>query len=381
MIERIGRYRLAEGPDRIVGRGNYATVYRAFDAIRDRDVAIKVLAENHSLDLDTRERFLTEARLMDRVARTSRRVVSVYDIEELPNGQPYFVMELAEGGSLERRLSRHGTPRPAEIRRLISELGACLEALHSVGVVHRDLKPANVLLSGEPNDEAQLLGADERVVLADLGLAKDLDRSTSTMSLGIGTVGYMAPELLTDPASADHRVDIFAASVLIGRAVGWSPHAGADVPPALPSAAAKALRAGADADPAERPRSAAKWTESLLDAWPSEMRRVGGRSRFRRRLPAGVAAVAIVALAAVGWFVLRDPAVDPTTVTVGEPVVLRVDAPPSSPVTWSVGDDETTGDETLALTPSEPGRVDVTATWTDPSGAERSERIELEITR
>lgn len=355
-------------------------MYRAFDAIRDRDVAIKVLAENHSLDLDTRERFLTEARLMDRVARTSQRVVSIFDIEELPNGQPYFVMELAEGGSLQDRLSRHGTPAPAQITRLVSELGDCLEALHSVGVVHRDLKPANILIRGESNGDADVLGPDEHLVLADLGLAKELDRSTSSMSLGIGTVGYMAPELLTDPASADHRVDIFAASVVIGRTVGWSPHTDAVAPPGLPSSWAKALRAGAAADPAQRPSSAAEWTTNLLEAWPSTPPGGIGRSRRRRHLLAGLAVAVVVALAVVGWAVLRDPAVDPTPVHVGEPVVLRVEAAPTSPVTWNIGGDETMGNETLVLTPSEPGLVVVTATWTDPSGTVRRERLELEVT-
>ncbi|MFJ3943263.1 protein kinase [Streptomyces griseoaurantiacus] len=86
-LERIGRYRL----ERRLGSGAFAVVWLAHDDVLEAPVAIKVLAENWAGRLDVRERFLEEARLLRRAG--SSRIVQVYDIGELPDGRPYFVME------------------------------------------------------------------------------------------------------------------------------------------------------------------------------------------------------------------------------------------------------------------------------------------------
>ncbi|MER7973111.1 protein kinase, partial [Streptomyces sp. NPDC096080] len=93
-LERIGRYRLG----RRLGSGAFGTVWLAHDDDLDAPVAVKVLADNWSHRLDVRERFLTEARMLRKAG--SDRVVQVYDIGELPDGRPYFVMEYADGGTL-----------------------------------------------------------------------------------------------------------------------------------------------------------------------------------------------------------------------------------------------------------------------------------------
>src|SRR5690606_28097749 len=95
---RIGRYRV----DAVLGTGAFATVYRAVDERLDDIVAVKVLAENHSLDPELRERFLTEGRVLRRVA--SRHVVAVHDLGETDRQQPYLVLEYADRDTLARRV-------------------------------------------------------------------------------------------------------------------------------------------------------------------------------------------------------------------------------------------------------------------------------------
>ncbi|WP_181809591.1 protein kinase, partial [Streptomyces shenzhenensis] len=93
-LERIGRYRLEQR----LGTGAFGTVWLAHDDQLDAPVAVKVLADNWSHRLDVHDRFLSEARLLRRA--DSKRVVQVYDIGELPDGRPYFVMEYADAGTL-----------------------------------------------------------------------------------------------------------------------------------------------------------------------------------------------------------------------------------------------------------------------------------------
>jgi serine/threonine protein kinase len=88
--ERIGRYRL----ERRLGAGAFGVVWLAHDDVLEATVAVKVLAENWTDRMDIRERFLSEARLLRRA--DSNRVVQVFDIGELPDDRPYFVMEYAD---------------------------------------------------------------------------------------------------------------------------------------------------------------------------------------------------------------------------------------------------------------------------------------------
>lgn len=96
--ERIGRYRV----DGVVGSGGFATVYRAYDERFDATVAVKVLAENHCLDPDVRERFLKEGRVLRRVG--SPHLVTAHDLGENDRGQPYLVLDFADRGTLAERV-------------------------------------------------------------------------------------------------------------------------------------------------------------------------------------------------------------------------------------------------------------------------------------
>ena len=189
---RFGRYEVIER----IGVGGFASVFSARDPDLDAPVAIKVLAENHSADVEVRKRFVAEARVARRLG--GDRLIGVYDLGETDDGRPYVVMELASGGTLRARLNRIGRPSRASLVRLVDELGECMHAVHEKGIVHRDIKPSNLLL--RTADEAprqkptELIHDHERLVLADFGLARDISGGASAVTVGGGTAGYMAPE-------------------------------------------------------------------------------------------------------------------------------------------------------------------------------------------
>ncbi|SDD99843.1 serine/threonine-protein kinase [Auraticoccus monumenti] len=208
-MERIGRY----GLTRRLGAGSFATVWQGRDEELDVDVAVKVLADNWSANDDVRGRFLAEARLMRRIR--DHRIVRVYDIGTLPDGRPYFVMDLATGGSLEDLRRRRVGPTLA--LHLSSEAARCLHVLHEHDVIHRDVTPGNLLLDGDP-----LAGG--HVVLADLGVAKEMvvDKG-STMTAG--TPAHMALEQATGHGILDRRADVYSlASVCFTLITGEPPY-------------------------------------------------------------------------------------------------------------------------------------------------------------
>lgn len=201
-LERIGRYRL----ERRLGSGAFAVVWLARDDVLEAPVAVKVLAENWAGRLDVRERFLEEARLLRRAG--SSRVAQVYDIGELPDGRPYFVMEYADGGTLaDHPALAAGAPVPVpEALRLTALAARGAQALHTAGIVHRDIKPSNVLLHSSPD-------GSERLLLADLGLAKSLAQA-SGLTMAAGSEGYRPPEQAEPGAGIDARADVYGLGAL-----------------------------------------------------------------------------------------------------------------------------------------------------------------------
>jgi serine/threonine protein kinase len=209
----IGRYRLQSK----IGAGAFATVWRGYDDDLDIDVAVKVLAENWASRIDVRERFLAEARLMRRIA--SDRVVRVFDLGELPDGRPYFVMDHIDGGSLADIIKRGPLPA-ADALWWGADLARAVAALHDEGVIHRDIAPANLLL--RPTRADSTGGGTHRIVLADLGLAKRAAEA-SGLTQAVGTPSYMAPEQGRGDGGFDERADVYAVAavtyaLLTGRA-------------------------------------------------------------------------------------------------------------------------------------------------------------------
>lgn len=194
-MDHIGRYRLV----RRVGSGAFATVWLAHDDVLDVPVAVKVLADNWTHRQDIRERFLHEARLLRRLDED--RLVRVYDIGELDDGRPYFVMDYADGGSLDDVLKQGVVALDRVVAYAIGAAEA-LTALHRHGVVHRDLTPGNLLLR---------TGRDgtTRLIIADLGMAKALAEASGLTQVA-GTPAYMAPEQAGGQGGFDVRADVYA---------------------------------------------------------------------------------------------------------------------------------------------------------------------------
>jgi eukaryotic-like serine/threonine-protein kinase len=247
-MDLIGRYRLRQQ----IGAGAFATVWRGYDESLDVDVAVKVLADNWATRADVRERFLSEARLMRRI--TSDRVVRVFDVGELDDGRPYFVMDYVGGGSLAELLAR-GALDPVDALWWGADVARAVGALHEEGVVHRDIAPANLLLRRSGNSSGlESGGGTHRVVLADLGLAKRLAEA-SGLTQAVGTPSYMAPEQGRGDGGFDQRADIYAVGgVTYALIAGRAPFAASSVADVL------------GRDPEQRPPSLARELHGAVGA-------------------------------------------------------------------------------------------------------------------
>jgi tRNA A-37 threonylcarbamoyl transferase component Bud32 len=171
------RFRL----DEKIGSGGMSTVYRAFDPMLERWVAIKLMHRDISDDPDQLERFRREARAVARLSHPH--VVTVIDFGE-DDGTPYIVLEYVEGETLKDRIRRLGRLPVAEAVAYAIEVGRALTCAHSAHLVHRDVKPQNVLIDMEG-----------RAKVTDFGIARSLevDGLTATGRV-LGTTDYVSPE-------------------------------------------------------------------------------------------------------------------------------------------------------------------------------------------
>ncbi len=226
MVKRIDGYRIVAP----IGVGSSATVYRAVQEPSQYEVAIKVLAENLSLIPESRSRFLSEVKLMTRI--TCPAIAQVYEIGETDDGQPFMIMELADRGDLRQRLAElraeGQTVGWVDLWHLGSHLYEGLKALHAEEIVHRDVSPGNILIQHREELDAwqasTLLGPGERLLLADLGFAKELEWA-SGLTAGGGTKGFAAPEQMGEVSVVDHRADVFSATAVLDWSVYDSPFA------------------------------------------------------------------------------------------------------------------------------------------------------------
>jgi serine/threonine protein kinase len=200
MPSKVGRYRL----DHVLGSGAFASVWLAHDDELDSHVAIKVLAPGLINDLDVRARFIDEARMLRRA--DSERLVRVHDIGQLTDGRPYFVMSYADRGTLADRLRGKRPLGVPEALRLATEIARGVGVIHRMGIIHRDLKPSNVLFQTVPGGE--------RLLIADLGLAKALIHASGAFTMPVGTPGYMSPEQTRLGGGLDVRADVYGLGAL-----------------------------------------------------------------------------------------------------------------------------------------------------------------------
>ena len=206
-----GRYRV--GPR--IARGGMATVYEAVDLRLDRVCAVKVMHAGLGDDHDFAARFVREARSAARLSHPN--VVGVFDQGD-DDGTLFLAMEYIPGHTLRDVIRKEAPMAPAKALTLIEPVLAALGAAHQAGLVHRDVKPENVLIAD-----------DGRIKVADFGLARAISTETQHTATGgvlIGTVSYLAPELVVDGKS-DARADVYAAGVLIYELLtGRKPHEG-----------------------------------------------------------------------------------------------------------------------------------------------------------
>jgi eukaryotic-like serine/threonine-protein kinase len=200
-----GKYRIV----RRIGVGGMGSVYEARHAGLGTPVAIKVLLRQLANVPTVADRFRREAQVS--ATLKSPHVTQVTDVDQLPDGRPYLVMELLVGRSLQEWLEQNKTLSREEAVDIGLQILLGLECAHALGVVHRDLKPGNVFLDEQ--------GVGRVAKLLDFGIAKVRAspefQSLTRPGMVMGTPEYMAPEQAFSADQADARSDIYSVGVML----------------------------------------------------------------------------------------------------------------------------------------------------------------------
>ncbi|MBT2486352.1 MULTISPECIES: Stk1 family PASTA domain-containing Ser/Thr kinase [unclassified Microbacterium] len=260
-----GRYRVRAR----IARGGMATVYVATDLRLERRIALKVMHAHLSDDSAFQSRFIQEARAAARLA--DPHVVNVFDQGQ--DGElAYLVMEYLPGITLRELMREQKRLTIPQTITIMDAILAGLSAAHRAGIVHRDVKPENVLLA-----------EDGRIKIGDFGLARATTANTATGQQLLGTIAYLAPELVTR-GTADARSDIYALGIMLYEMlVGEQPykgeqpmqiafqHATESVPrpsvrnPAVPEQLDELVLWATEKSPDERPDDAQQMLERLRE--------------------------------------------------------------------------------------------------------------------
>lgn len=191
--EYIGRYRL----DHLIGQGGFGEVWAAYDPMLDRLVAIKLPHNNRSAFQDI-DAFLIEARRIVKLRHPN--IISVHDAGQ-DEGRCYFVSELIDGADLSEQIASASLSQH-DACRIVQEIALAVHHAHRNGFIHRDIKPSNILIDQNGNS-----------YLADFGTALSVSNLESDT---VGTLAYMAPELIDDEDNeATVRTDIYALGVVL----------------------------------------------------------------------------------------------------------------------------------------------------------------------
>jgi serine/threonine-protein kinase len=198
-LTKVGRYQIVER----VGRGGMGVVYRGYDPLLEREVAIKVMTSDFSGDEEARSRFFREAKAVARLQH--RNIVTIFECGE-EDGSPFLVMEFLRGSTLANRMRPSaGGPAQTLFEKLdvISQLCTGLQFAHAQGIIHRDVKPTNIWLMD-----------DGTVKLLDFGIAKLAESTATRHGLVVGSASYMSPEQVSGKP-VDGRSDVFSAGVVL----------------------------------------------------------------------------------------------------------------------------------------------------------------------
>ncbi len=194
--ERIGKYRILGE----IGRGTMGEVYKAFDAVLRRHVALKTLSGRVGPDDEALQRFQREAQAAALLNHPN--IVTVHDFGE-EQGVLYMAMELLEGTDLRDAIDNDVLGGLDQQLEVMDGLLAALEYAHSRGIVHRDIKPANIFIR-----------RDHSVKITDFGLAKVNTSEMTQEGIVLGTPNYMSPEQALGDV-VDGRSDIFSAGAVL----------------------------------------------------------------------------------------------------------------------------------------------------------------------
>ena len=192
-----------------LGAGGFGEVYRAYQPVIGREVAIKIILPEFANQPDFVRRFEGEAQLVARLEHPH--IVPLYDYWRDPEGA-YLVMRYIRGGSLTRALKKDGAWNLDRAADLLDQIASALALAHRVGVVHRDIKPDNILLDEDGN-----------AYLTDFGIAKRAQTESAEDEMTSGTLAYIAPEQLSGKpaqfASDQYALALVMAEIVVGKHV------------------------------------------------------------------------------------------------------------------------------------------------------------------
>lgn len=335
-----GRYSL----EKRLGAGGMGVVYAARHRTLRKRFAIKFLPPGSTPAVESLARFRVEARALGAVDHPGIVRVTDFGVDPRDGGLPYLVMELLEGVSLAERCAGRLPIPPESALELLSQLAAALDHAHARGILHRDLKPTNILLvrAEDGAERPRILdfgiarladSVSERGRLhntdragsgdaADVGAGVEASPLTSAGAL-LGTVGYLAPELLAG-GEATRASDLYAFGAVAWQLLaGERPFEGApwelvrahrELAPALPSSRRRDLPRELDAplmsalakEPGLRPASAGEFVTALRDAL-DDARRAAWRHRERPRRLALAVGLALLAVVGSRWLWALPP--------------------------------------------------------------------------
>lgn len=194
----------------VIGEGGMATVFRAFDTVLERDVAVKMLQPEIAADAANLENFYREARYQACLNHTN--IVQIYNYGEI-QGYKYLVMEVADQGSLDDRIEDQGKVEELYVLDVGIKISSALELVRQKKLIHLDIKPGNILYN-----------RDNEPKLTDFGIAKRIDAKRDTEEGILGTPYYIAPERV-ELQMQDFRSDMYSlAATLYHAMVGRVPY-------------------------------------------------------------------------------------------------------------------------------------------------------------